>query len=110
PLNSFKNKMSGSGVKTIDELRLIKSATLPCKTVGLISKVHKILTKSGQPMIFVTIEDFTRKSMEVVVFNSVLNKTASVWEENKVVIVEGRMSSRDDVPKMICDNARILEA
>jgi DNA polymerase III subunit alpha len=110
PLNSFADKIEQSGAKTIDELRLVKSATLSCKTIGLVSKIHKIMTKAGQPMLFATIEDFSQKPMEVVVFNSVLAKTAAVWEENKVVFVEGRMSWRDDEPKMICDNARVLEA
>ncbi|HUZ93082.1 MAG TPA: DNA polymerase III subunit alpha, partial [Candidatus Paceibacterota bacterium] len=114
PLNAVNAKMvqfrDKYGIKTIDEIRLVKSATLPCRTFGLISKVHKITTKSGQPMLFVTIEDFSRKPMEIVVFNSVLTKTAPVWEENKVVYVEGRMSERDGEAKMICDSARRLEA
>jgi len=110
PLHSFTDRMKQSGAKTIDELRLVKSATLTCRTIGLISKIHKIMTKAGQPMLFATIEDFSQKPLEVVVFNSILARTASVWEENKVVFIEGKMSWRDDEPKMICDTARILEA
>ena len=110
PLNSYTEKIKQSGAKTIDELRLVKSATLTCRTVGLISKIHKIMTKAGQPMLFATIEDFSQKPLEVVVFNSILARTASVWEENKVVFIEGKMSWRDDEPKMLCDTARVLEA
>ncbi|MDO8536687.1 MAG: DNA polymerase III subunit alpha [bacterium] len=110
PLKSYAIKAKENGASSIDELRLIKSTKTWCKTVGLISKVQRILTKTGQPMLFAKIEDISQKPLEVVVFNSILNKTASVWEENHIILVEGRMSLRDGETKLICENARRLEA
>jgi outer membrane protease len=44
------------------------------------------------------------------VFNKTLEKTLATWEENNVVIVQGKMSWRNNEPKMICDAAMKLEA
>ena len=61
-------------------------------------------------MIFATIEDnASGQSIEVVVFNSVLEKTSSAWVENACVIVDGRVSRRDGETKMLCENAKRLE-
>ena len=57
-------------------------------------------------MLFATIEDnASGQSLEVVVFNSVLEKTAGAWVENACVIVDGKISRRDGQLKMICENA-----
>ena len=94
--------------RTIPELLEIKNEKLTVRTCGLVSKIKKIITKSGQPMIFATIEDASQKPLEVVVFNSVLEKTSKSWEENNIVLVQGRMSFRDGQAKLICDNAKRL--
>jgi DNA polymerase-3 subunit alpha len=110
PMSGYAEKIAAYKAKPIVELMSIKNEHLIVRTAGLVSKVRKIFTKSGQPMLFATIEDLAQKSLEVVVFTSVLEKTAAVWNENNVVIVQGRMSVRDGQAKMICDNAKRLEA
>jgi len=94
--------------RTIPELANVKSQTQTVRTCGLVSKVKKIITKDGKPMVFVTIEDQFQKPLEVIVFNSVLEKTAKSWVENNIVLVQGHMSFRDGECKMICDNAKRL--
>ena len=74
---------------------------------GVITKIQKIVTKRGQPMLFVKIEDFTG-SIEVVVFSDILTKTMAAWKENGAVIVGGRISTRDDEPKFVCEEAKGL--
>jgi DNA polymerase-3 subunit alpha len=96
--------------KPISEILTITDEKKIYRTAGLVSKVKKIFTKSGQPMIFATIEDGSGgQSIEVVVFNSVLEKTSSAWTENACVIVDGRVSHRDGETKMLCENAKKLE-
>jgi DNA polymerase III alpha subunit len=60
-------------------------------------------------MLFVTIQDFSPISMEVVVFSSILDRTHQIWQDNKVVLVQGKISLRGEEPKMICDAAMVLE-
>lgn len=74
---------------------------------GVIQKVQKILTKRQETMLFVMLED-TKGKIEVLVFPKVLEKMGSVWEEEKMVIAEGKLSDKDGVYKLICDEAKEL--
>jgi len=74
---------------------------------GIISGIQKIITKKGQPMLFVTLEDLS-DNLEVLVFSETLLKHPLVWQENKAVMVSGRLSWRDEEPKLICDEVREL--
>lgn len=109
PVNYLAEKIKNLKARPIKEIRLIKNENLTVRIVGLILKTQRILTKTGQPMLFVTLEDLSQESIEVIVFNNVLNKTLSVWEENNIVLVEGRISWRDDEPKLICNQAAKLK-
>ncbi|MEK9180067.1 MAG: DNA polymerase III subunit alpha [Patescibacteria group bacterium] len=110
PLHSYAEKIRATQAKSVAELRAITTAQV-VRAAGMISKVQKIITKTGQPMLFVKLEDFSSpKPIEIVVFNSILQTTASVWQENCAVLLEGKMSFKDGEPKIICDAARRLEA
>jgi len=108
PLKQYRPQLEAAKARTLDELRAIKNEKLTVRTAGVITKIKKIFTKAGQPMAFVTIGDETPKPVEVVVFTSVLAKTGNVWLENEPVLIEGKVSWRDDEPKIICDRARKL--
>ena len=108
PLTAYAEKLKNAGSRPIAELMSMKNEKLIVRTAGVVTKLRKIVTKNGQPMIFATIEDSSQKPLEVVVFNSVLEKTASAWAENVPVIVQGRISPRDGEMKFICDNAKRL--
>ena len=110
PLAALAEKLKAVGVKPIAELAESKDERAIVRAAGVVSKMKKISTKSGQPMIFATIEDASQRSMEVVIFNSVLEKTNAVWVENAPVIIQGRMSFRDNEVKFICDDAKRLNS
>ena len=76
---------------------------------GIISKIKKIITKKGQPMLFVNLEDQTDK-IELVVFPSVIENYPTLFQENKIVLVSGKVDLRDNIPKIICNQIEeILE-
>ncbi len=110
PLRPFKNRFQQIKAQPLDELRGLANENMIFRTAGLVSQVKKIVTKSGQPMLFVTLEDFSPKPMEVVVFARTLDKTGSVWQDGNVVVLEGKLSHRDADTKIICERAQILEA
>ena len=61
-------------------------------------------------MCFVTIDDLYG-SFEVIVFESVFNRCSSAIEEEKIVLVEGRLSIREDEPtKIVASNIKELIA
>ena len=53
-------------------------------------------------MLFLALEDMTDK-IEVVVFPTIIERNPSLFQENKVVMISGRMDDRDGVPKVICE-------
>jgi DNA polymerase-3 subunit alpha len=100
-IEKYKCKSISDAIAVTDEKQIVRVA-------GLISKIHKIFTKSGQPMLFATIEDGTGQTIEIVVFTSILEKTALAWVDNACIIADGRISRRDGEVKMICENAKRL--
>ncbi|NTW27038.1 MAG: DNA polymerase III subunit alpha [Candidatus Moranbacteria bacterium] len=74
---------------------------------GVIQKIQKILTKRQETMLFVMLED-TKGKIEVLVFPKVLERMGSVWEEERMIIAEGRLSDKDGVYKLIVDEAKEL--
>src|SRR3989338_3293892 len=63
---------------------------------GIVTQVKKITTKNGgNEMAFVKIDDFTG-TCELVVFPSVFERTKFTWTNDKVVLVKGKVSERDD--------------
>ena len=53
-------------------------------------------------MLFLSLEDLTSK-IEVVVFPGIIEKNPAAFQENKIVLVSGRIDNRDGVPKLIAD-------
>lgn len=71
---------------------------------GLVTGIQKITTKSGEPMLFVKLED-TNARTEVLVFPKVLSQNPGVWQLEKILMVRGRISDKDGQPKILCEEA-----
>ncbi|MFH1392492.1 MAG: DNA polymerase III subunit alpha [bacterium] len=69
---------------------------------GVINKVKKIVTKAGQTMAFVELEDLTGR-IEVVVFPRTFEQSQETWQADKLVLIKGILNNRDDSLKMICN-------
>ncbi|MDP2930071.1 MAG: OB-fold nucleic acid binding domain-containing protein, partial [bacterium] len=102
PLESFKSVLAKKALPLEKICKEIEGKKV--KVAGIISGLKKIITKNGRPMLFVNLEDLTSK-IEMIVFPSVLERDASPFRENKIVMVEGRVTCKDDIPKIICDQA-----
>lgn len=73
--------------------------------VGLIGEPKKILTKKGDPMLFVPVEDMTGRA-EVLVFPKILANTEIVWREGTIAIIKGTVSDKDGAVKILCEEVR----
>ena len=71
------------------------------KYAGTITSVKKKYTKRNTIMAFVTVEDLYG-SAEIVVFDSVFSRCDNILVEENIVIVEGRLSIKED------EDARII--
>ena len=76
------------------------------KIMGIVSKVKKKITRNNSLMAFVTLDDLFG-SFETIVFESIYNKCGYLLEEEKIVLIEGRLSIREDEPtKIIVNNVK----
>ncbi|MDD4412001.1 MAG: DNA polymerase III subunit alpha, partial [Bacilli bacterium] len=76
---------------------------------GIISTTKKILTRKGEPMMFIKVQDLT-DTIEVVVFPSILERNSCIFEENKIVSITGKTDVKDGSPKIIANEIEeILE-
>jgi DNA polymerase-3 subunit alpha len=78
---------------------------------GAIVDVREITTKNGQKMAFVKLEDRFGE-VEVILFPNSFQQTLGLWERDKVVLIRGKINSKDregnqsqDV-KVMVDDAR----
>ena len=118
PLEKFKNKIKrNTNINSLEiaeiDTELQETGKLKkhkedefVKCAGIISKVKKKITKNNSVMAFVTIDDLYG-SYEVIVFESIYNKCSYSIEEEKIVLVDGRLSIREDEPtKIIATNIK----
>lgn len=69
---------------------------------GIIATLKKILTKNGKPMLFMNLEDLTDR-IEVVVFPSLIETNPTIFQENKIVLIGGRIDGRNGERKFIAE-------
>jgi DNA polymerase-3 subunit alpha len=67
---------------------------------GIITEVNRNTTRSGKPIAFATIEDFTGQG-EMVCFSSVLDRIQPYLEVDNVVLVKGNVEVRGGTVKVI---------
>ena len=79
------------------------------KVAGVIQKISRVITKNGQPMIFANLADETA-NVETLVFPKTLEQSQEIWQEEKLVTVEGKLTTKDGTAKIICDNAKELKS
>jgi len=107
PLKNYKGFLEK---KTTPISQLSPSGSKKIRIGGIISKIKKIITKTGKPMLFVNLEDLTDK-IEVVVFPRVIERKPNAFQENKIVLVSGRVDTKDGMLKLICEDVEeIIEA
>ncbi|NMC51845.1 DNA polymerase III subunit alpha [Candidatus Kuenenbacteria bacterium] len=69
---------------------------------GIITNIKKIFTKKNELMLFAGVED-TTGSVEVIVFPKLIQRNSAIWEEDRAVLITGRLSDKDDVPKILVE-------
>jgi len=101
PLDSFKSILEKKALP----LKSLKEELFnySIRVGGIISSIKKVITKKGQPMMFVKLEDLT-DSVEVVVFPSILERNADILQENNIVFVQGRVDNDRESPKIIAED------
>ena len=85
------------------------------KIGGAVIDLREITTKNGQKMAFVKVEDHGGE-LELIVFPGTFQQTLGLWERDRVVLVQGKISAKDregnvgEEIKIIVDDAREITA
>ena len=80
------------------------------KYAGTITSIKKKYTKKNTIMAFVTVEDLYG-SAEIIIFDSVYNRVSNILIEDNIILVEGRLSIKeDDVAKIVVRDIREFDA
>lgn len=69
---------------------------------GMVQRLRRHITKKGDEMAFVTVED-ERTTCDIVVFPRVWDKTKRLWNPESVLVIGGRVDAkRRDTPNILC--------
>ncbi|MFH1173215.1 MAG: DNA polymerase III subunit alpha, partial [bacterium] len=107
PLTEFAEQLKGrviacSDLANLDDSQVYGNGMV--KVAGVITRAQRIITKSNETMLFVKLEDATA-GVEILVFPKILEANREVWQEDKVVAVQGRLSDKDGELKILCQTA-----
>ncbi len=94
PLDSLVEKLPLMVTHNILELKELGDET-SVLIGGLLSKVQRRMTRKGHPMLIANIEDISG-TVEIVAFNSVLEKMGELLEDGARVLIRGKLSFRGD--------------
>jgi len=107
-LSEHPLKEGGAGLKKfashqIDQLNLQMEGKR-VRVCGIIANIKKINTRSGEPMLFVGIEDLSGR-VETLVFPKLLKESNQIWQNDTVIILSGKISVKDGEVKILADKA-----
>jgi DNA polymerase-3 subunit alpha len=80
---------------------------LPLILGGIITNLRRSVTKKGQMMVYLTLEDLTG-TLEVLVFPKTFSRYAAVLEEDVPVLARGRLSAEGEQIKLFAEELEFL--
>ena len=102
-INSFQMRQMENTDEIGDEIRQeIKDGQM-VKYAGIITKIKKKYTKNNKLMAFLTVEDLYGPT-EIILFESAYQNCSNVLMEDNIVLVNGRLSVREDEETKIVAN------
>jgi DNA polymerase-3 subunit alpha len=100
PLDAYRDQTRRFATHSIKDLTGEDAAKLDNTSVRIVCTIVKsrmMTTKSNSIMAFTSVEDLTG-TMEVIVFPRVLDNYRPALQDNAAVVIEGRLSVREDEP------------
>ncbi|MBI2328121.1 MAG: DNA polymerase III subunit alpha [Chloroflexi bacterium] len=75
---------------------------------GMVISVSQLFTRDRRPFASVVLEDLDGQ-IEVMVWSKVYETTRELWQEGNMLLVEGKVRSRDDRVQLNCDSVRLYQ-
>ncbi len=103
PLGELISQLSHKATHKIYEISPQHTIGETVRVAAVVSEVRIVVTKkTGQEMAFVRIEDDTG-SIDAVVFPKIYRSTRDLWVDNRVLVIIGRVDSREEAPTLIVE-------
>ena len=103
-INSISKDEENSDIRVKERNRFVDGQEV--KIAGIITSVKKKYTKNNKIMAFITLEDLYG-SAEIIVFEPTYLKAQNILVEENIVIIDGRLSVReDDATKIVAREIR----
>jgi DNA polymerase-3 subunit alpha len=106
PFSYYQKYLNGYALSLISLKSYMNEPSVT--TAGLISTIKKIITRNNQTMLFVKIEDGLT-SAELLVFPKLLTETPDIWREGEAVLVNGKVSDKDQDVKILVNKVVLLD-
>lgn len=107
PLKSVRRSNLTPSPIELSQLSEQKSGTLLCVVI-MLNGVKKIVTKKGDSMAIIQIEDLTGQS-EAVVFPKIYERIGSLLQVDTVLVLKGKADRREDKTQLIVEEAETVE-
>ncbi len=105
PLNDFREKFS-----TLTKIKdLAKRLDKRVKVGGIITDVRRIITRKGDTMARLRLEDFDDE-VDVTIFPNVFNQSLAVLFVDEIVVVDGRVESASDSLQILANKVTAAES
>lgn len=72
---------------------------------GVITSARKSLSKSGQPLYFVTLEDMTGR-IDILVFGKTAERVAGLLNEDEIAMIDLKIARKDGLLRLAADDVR----
>ncbi len=103
PLARYERELKAFATAAINDLPEMEDGEA-VRLAGIITAIKATNDRKGDRMAFVTLEDFTGRA-EVIVFSSAYAKRRDEIKRDAAVIIEGKVSTREDeVPKILVND------
>ncbi len=101
PLSKYSKVLKNHATALTDNLAEFQDQT-EVTIGGVIDSLKEILTKKGDKMAFVTLQDL-RGTCEIVVFPETYSKSRLLMVKDAAIFVRGKINARDDTPKILAE-------
>jgi DNA polymerase-3 subunit alpha len=103
PFTPYASKIAEDNIMLCGQIES-EMAGQEVRVAGMIASVSHLITKSQKPFVKAVLEDL-EGSIELMVWSDVYTETVDLWEEGTIVLIEGRVSTREDTVQISCKKA-----
>jgi DNA polymerase-3 subunit alpha len=108
PLTGYEGALGRRADSSIDDLAEVDDGSFRV-VGGVVTNLSKKWTRRGDLMAVFDLEDLGGV-MEVMVFPKTMTEHGHKLEDDRIVLIKGRVDRRDDLPKLICHEVEVLDA